>query len=77
MVVVKQLEDYVSQFDPGLLGDDQAIISLGQEKHVINHPRHALQVLQVGVEILFIGIDIAFLAQHDLGVGHQVANGRA
>ncbi|MOA67231.1 hypothetical protein D3C78_1943150 [compost metagenome] len=56
-----------------MLRDDQAVIGLGQKQHVVDHPGHALQVVQVGVQVFLVGLDIALLTQHDLGVSHQVA----
>ncbi|MNG40562.1 hypothetical protein D3C84_1291960 [compost metagenome] len=68
MVVLEKLGHEIFKFDVDLLRNDEPVVGLGEEEHVIDHAGHPLQVLQIRVQVLLIRVQIAFPGQHDLGV---------
>ena len=77
LVIVQQLRAQSLQRDGFGVRHDQPVIRLGQKQHVVDHPRHALQLLQVRMQVVLILIQRARAGQRHLGVGHQIAQRRA
>ncbi|MCY1447448.1 hypothetical protein D9M71_640690 [compost metagenome] len=76
MVVLEELANDLLQLDLFALRHDQAIVRLGQEQHVVDYPRHALEVVEVRVQVVFIRLDIPFPGQYNLRMSHQIAHRR-
>jgi len=52
----------------------QAVVRLGQEEHVADYPRQAIELFEVRMQRLAVFVGAATPRQRDLGLGHQVGN---
>ncbi|MNH17224.1 hypothetical protein D3C79_768870 [compost metagenome] len=55
----------------------QPMVGLGQEKHVVDHLCHPLQLLKVAVQCFAVFLEATGAGEGDLGVGQQVGQWRA